>query len=321
MRRRLRRAATDPVTLGLVAGFVADGVLGDPQRHHPVAGFGHLATALQQPLYRDNRIAGVGYTALLVGGTVLAAHGADRTLRRLGPAATILGVAAGTWAVLGGRSLTREATAVHDLVAVDDLPGARQRVRSLVGRDPSSLKADELGRACVESVAENTSDAVTAPLLWGAVAGLPGLLGYRAVNTLDAMVGHRTSRWRRFGWAAARLDDLANLVPARVATVLTAALSGRPREVLRVVRRDAPAHPSPNAGPIEAAFAETLEVRLGGSNVYAGTSEDRGTLGDGRPVRIDDVPAAVRLSARLSWATLAVAVATRTVWHLVRPGR
>src|SRR5581483_2550551 len=129
---------------------------------------------------------------------------------------------------------------------------ARTRLPALCGRDPDGLSAAELARATVESVAENTSDAAVAPLLWGAVFGLPGLLGYRAVNTLDAMVGHKTARYARFGWAAARLDDVANLVPARATALLTAALApaagGSGRDALRTMSRDGGAHSSPNAG-------------------------------------------------------------------------
>lgn len=310
-------AALDPVSLGLVIGFAADRLLGDPGRYHPVAGFGRLAAALQQPLYRPSRASGALYEAVLVGGAA-----ATGTLGRRGPWWLRTGAtAAATWAVLGGRTLEREARAVARLVADDDLPAARHRVRSLVGRDPTRLDADQLARACVESLAENTSDAVVAPLTWGAVAGVPGLLGYRAVNTLDAMVGHRTARWERFGWAAARVDDAANLLPARLATGLTALLSGSPRAVLAVVRRDAPQHPSPNGGPIEAAYAAALGVRLGGSNVYAHGAEDRGTLGDGRPVRIGDVERAALLSRRLSRAALAAVVTARVAARAVRGRR
>lgn len=313
-----RKRAADATACGIAAGFVADRLLGDPPRWHPVAGFGRIAAALQKPLYADSRANGLLYEGLLVGGsTVLAAVISDRGLLRDGAGRVVLS-ALTTWAVLGGRTLVSEADAVHELAAAGDLPAARRRVRSLVGRDPSALDADGLGRACVESVAENTSDAVVAPLVWGALAGVPGLVGYRVINTLDAMVGHRTPRWERFGWAAAKVDDLANLLPARLATVLTALLSDKPREVMRVVQRDAPQHPSPNAGPIEAAFAATLGVRLGGRNVYAGVTEDRGELGDGRPVRLDDVPRANALSARLSWATLAVVLAGRAAARRTR---
>ena len=149
------------------------------------------------------------------------------------------------------------------------------QVRHLVGRDTAELSPEEVARATVESVAENASDAVVAPLLWGAVAGLPGLLGYRAANTLDAMIGHRSPRYLRFGWAAARLDDLANWVPARLAALAAAAwaplVGGTAGNAVGVVRRDAGRHPSPNAGVVEAAFAGALDVRLGGRNAYHGS--------------------------------------------------
>ena len=190
---------------------------------------------------------------------------------------------------------------VGALLAADDLPAARDRIRSLVGRDPTHLSADELARAAIESVAENSSDAVVAPLFWGAVAGIPGLLGYRAINTLDAMIGHKNSRYHRFGWAAARLDDLVNWIPARLAAGLAAAaaplVGGSPGAALRTIRADAHKHPSPNAGPVEAAFAGALGVRLGGTNRYGDRVEDRGTLGDGRPVTPGDIPRANRLAA------------------------
>lgn len=306
----------DPIATGLVAGFVADRLLGDPKRWHPVAGFGNVAIVAQPRMYGDSRVRGAAYEALLVGSTVAGGMALSRMPRRL--RWVVAGVA--TWGVLGGRSLEHEAMAVHNLAAAGDLSAARKRVRSLVGRDPAELDADGLARACVESLAENTSDAVVAPLFWGAVAGVPGLVGYRAVNTLDAMVGHRTPKWNRFGWAAARVDDLANLLPARLAASLTALLSGRPREVMRVVRRDAPKHPSPNAGPIESAFAATLDVRIGGENVYAGIVEDRGVLGDGAAVTLVDVPRAVALSRKLSWASLVALVSGRLAYRWLRTG-
>ena len=189
------------------------------------------------------------------------------------------------------------------------------QVRNLVGRDTAELSADEVARATVESVAENASDAVVAPLLWGAVAGLPGLLGYRAVNTLDAMIGHRSPRYRRFGWAAARLDDLLNLVPARLAAwgvaVWAPVVDGTADDTIRVVRRDAGQHPSPNAGVIEAAFAGALDVRLGGSNVYHGAVEDRGILGDGRTAQVADIARASRLANAVCITALIMAVVIR----------
>jgi adenosylcobinamide-phosphate synthase len=190
-----------------------------------------------------------------------------------------------------------------------DLAAARRRLPSLCGRDPESLDAAGMARAGVESLAENTSDAVVAPLFWGAVAGVPGLLGYRAVNTLDAMVGYRSPRYRRFGWASARLDDVANLVPARVCaalfTVLAPAVGGSPSGALAAWRRDSGGHPSPNAGPVEAAAAGALGVGLGGRTVYAHGVEERPRLGIGPTPTPVDLHRSARLS-RLVGAAAAV---------------
>jgi len=221
-------------------------------------------------------------------------------------------VAVATWAVLGGRSLVGEGLVMQRLLEDGDLPGARDRLSHLCARDATGLPADELARASVESLAENTSDAVVAPLLWGAVAGVPGLLGYRAVNTLDAMVGYRSERYLRFGWASARLDDLLNLVPARVAAALTVAaapvVGGSYVDAWRIWRKDGSRHPSPNAGPVEAASAGALGVTIGGSNIYDGSPEDRGTLGDGPAVVVADLGRAVRLSQAVGFAGIVLAV-------------
>jgi adenosylcobinamide-phosphate synthase len=299
------------VPSGLALGYLADAVLGDPRRWHPVAGFGRAAAWLEGRTYADSRRAGISHVALLVGTAAGLGAVAERSAARR-PAAMIIVTALATWTVLGGRSLGRAGTAVAAPLKAGDLAGARAAVRHLVGREVSALDSAEVARATVESVAENTSDAVVAPLLWGAVAGIPGLLGYRAVNTLDAMVGHRSPRYRRFGWAAARLDDLANWVPARVAALLAAAaaplVGGSPRQVLRLVRRDAGQHPSPNAGVVEAAFAGALGIRLGGRNVYHGTVEERGLLGEGPPAAAHDIARANRLAAAVSLTALGLAL-------------
>jgi adenosylcobinamide-phosphate synthase len=210
--------------------------------------------------------------------------------------------------VLGGTSLGHAAETMRTQLDADDLVAARAALPALAGRDPSRLDGGELARATVESVAENTSDAAVAPLLWGAVAGLPGLLAYRAVNTLDAMVGHRSRRYERFGWASARLDDVANWLPARLTAALTVAcapvVGGSAGDAFRIWQRDGAAHPSPNAGRCEAAMAGALGVRLGGRNRYGDRVEDRPHLGDGRLPRTADIPRAVRLS-RAVWVTAA----------------
>ncbi len=217
-----------------------------------------------------------------------------------------------TWAVLGGTSLVREGDALGRSLEAGDLDAARARIPHLCARDPALLDAAGMARAGVESLAENTSDAVVAPLLWGAVAGVPGLLGYRAVNTLDAMVGYRSARYARFGRAAARLDDVVNLVPARLTAVLTVllapAVGGRPADAVRAWRRDAAGHPSPNAGPVEATAAGALGLRLGGRTEYAYGAEDRPALGDGRTPRPSDLRRTARLSRLLGGAAAAVAV-------------
>ena len=305
---------------GLVAGALLDAALGDPRRLHPVAGFGRLAGVVERRLYAPNRAAGAGYVAVAVGAPVTLAVAATlATRRRPWLRAGLMAVT--TWAVLGGTTLRREAGLVADSLADGDLPAARRRLPHLCGRDPSTLDESELARATVESVAENSSDAEVAPLVWGALAGVPGLVGYRAVNTLDAMVGHRSARYRRFGTAAARLDDVANLAPARLTAALTVVaarvVGGSWRGALRTWLRDGGRHPSPNAGRCEAAMAGALGIRLGGRNVYGQRVEQRPTLGDGRTAKPDDIRAAARISAAIGAGGLVL-----TAGHiLARPAR
>ncbi len=302
---------------GLVLGWLADQAFGDPRRFHPVAGFGQLASRAEQAVYADDKARGAVYAVTLVSASAGIGVAADKLLPASGPA-RLLATAAATWVVLGGRSLTREGSAIAASLEAGDLRAARSRVRNLVSRDPETLDADAVARATVESVAENTSDAVVAPLLWGAVAGLPGLLGYRALNTLDAMVGYRNPRYRNFGWAAARLDDAANWLPARLTAGLAALaaplVGGRPATALRAVAEHAGQHPSPNGGVVEAAFAGALGVRLGGRNSYGGQVEDRGELGYGPAPRPADVARANRLAVAVSVGALAVAA----VWAAAR---
>ncbi len=288
---------------GLVGGVVLDAFLGDPRRWHPVAGFGRVASAVEGSLYGDARWRGVVYAGVLVGGAGAVGILLERVSRRFGVHG--LATAAVTWAVLGGTSLGREGLVMARVLERGDVEAARARLSHLCARDPEGMDAKGLSRAVVESVAENTSDASVAPLVWGAVAGIPGLLMYRAINTLDAMVGYRSPRYERFGWAAARLDDVANWVPARVTAGLVVACGG-PR-AWRVLRRDGGKHPSPNAGRVEAAFAGALDVRLGGVNAYGGRVERRPEMGDGRVPEVRDIRKAVRLSAAVTFAA-AVAI-------------
>lgn len=294
---------------GIFVGALADVAFGDPVRGHPVAGFGWCADALERLTYRDSRAAGVAHVTLLLGVTALLGAAVQR--RAHGPALAAA-TAAATWVSLGGTTLARTGTRMAELLEAGDVEGARALLPSLCGRDPAALDADGLARAALESVAENTSDAHVAPLVWAAAGGVPGVLVYRAVNTLDAMIGNRSPRYARFGWAAARLDDAANYVGARVAGVLVVVcaplVGGSPAAALRAWRRDAARHPSPNAGVVEASFAGALGVRLGGPTQYRHELEIRPTLGDGRVPAVADLRRAVQLSGLVQGAAAAVAV-------------
>jgi adenosylcobinamide-phosphate synthase len=210
---------------------------------------------------------------------------------------TVRSTAVASYTAVAGRALADAAGEVRDALLADDLPRARAALPALVGRDPSQLDQRAVARAAVESVAENTVDAVVAPALWAVALGGSGALAYRAVNTMDAMVGHRNDRYGQFGTAAARLDDVANWVPARVTAALVAVVRpSRASEVLRIVRRDAAGHPSPNAGVVEAAFAAALGLQLGGPNRYGEVEEHRAELGDGHPPEAADIDRAIALS-------------------------
>ncbi|KUL25641.1 cobalamin biosynthesis protein [Streptomyces regalis] len=303
---------------GATAGLLGDLLLGDPRRGHPVAVFGRAAAAVERVMWRDHRAWGAVHTAVCAGGAAAVGALAARVVRT-SPAASVALTGAATWAVVGGTSLAREARAVGRALEAGDVEKARERLPHLCGRDPQALDADGIARAVVESVAENTSDAVVGALVWGAVAGVPGLVGFRAVNTLDAMVGHKSAKYRRYGWASARLDDVAGWPGARLTAVLAAVAGGDPRGAVRAWRADAAKHPSPNAGPVEASFAGALGVRLGGTLSYGGRVEHRPVLNGaaGRAVQVTDIERAVRLSQRVSWLALGVCAGAR----LLKRGR
>jgi adenosylcobinamide-phosphate synthase len=273
---------------------MVDQVLGEPPaRWHPVVAFGRVMSAVEQRIHRPTRIAGVAHLAIGVGLAIAVGWAGQRVLGRR-PATALA-----TAVCVAGRMLAREADATLDRLAVGDTDGARTRLRSLVGRDRDHLDDAAIIPATIESVAENTIDAVVAPLCWATVAGAPGVLAHRAINTLDAMIGHRNDRYEAFGWAAARADDAVNYVPARLGSLAVATLAPRrARSIWRAIRVDAPAHPSPNGGVIEAAVAAALGVRLGGTNVYAGRIEPRGVLGEGGTPTVEDGRRAVRLTTR-----------------------
>jgi adenosylcobinamide-phosphate synthase len=295
---------------GAALGLLADRALGEPpDALHPVAGFGQVMQAAEARWYADRPARGIAHAAL-----GLALGG--------GAGAVLRSTSAATYVAVAGRELGSVALGIGAALEAGDLDGARAALPSLVGRDPTGLDEKELARAVVESVAENTVDAVVAPALWAAVAGAPGVLAHRAVNTMDAMVGHRDERYARFGWAAARLDDAAAWVPARAtAALVTIVRPGAAGAVRTAVRRDAPAHPSPNSGVAEAAFAAALGLRLGGESRYGDTVELRPTLGSGRPPAAADIRAAVDLSRDVTSALGATLAAVCLAGHLRRSRR
>lgn len=315
------RAEHATYACGAALGFLGDLVAGDPRRGHPVAAFGRAAGAVERGLWRDHRGSGAVHTVLCAGSAAAGAALLSRAVRHSAPARVAL-TAAATWAVLGGTTLGREARAIGGALEAGDLDVARERLPHLCGRDPQALDGPQMARAVVESVAENTSDAVVGALVWGAVGGVPGLVAFRAVNTLDAMVGHKSARYRRFGWASARLDDVAGWPGARLTAALATLAGPDPRGAWRAWRADGARHPSPNAGPVEASFAGALGVRLGGTLAYGGRVEHRPVLNGGaRAVRAADVDRAVRLSRRVGALALAATVAGRIAVGAVRTAR
>jgi adenosylcobinamide-phosphate synthase len=288
-------------------GLLLDRLVGDPaDTWHPVAWFGRAMGAAEERWYDDERSAGVRHA---LGGVALAGVAG----------AVVRSTAVSTTVAAGGRGLAEAARAVARPLEVGDLAAAREALPSLVGRDPSGLDHGEIARAVIESVAENTVDAVVAPAFWAVAAGAAGVLGHRAVNTLDAMVGHHDDRYERFGWASARLDDVAAWVPARITAVLVAAVRpARAGEVWSAVRLDAPAHPSPNSGVAEAAFAAALGLRLGGPSRYGDRLQERPVLGTGRLPSAADIEPAIRLSRDVTVALAGVLIGGAAVDRIRR---
>ncbi|MGB3684858.1 MAG: adenosylcobinamide-phosphate synthase CbiB [Ornithinimicrobium sp.] len=281
MSRLSRRA------VGVLGGIAWDRVVSEPPSPwHPVGWFGRAMTRLEEHTWADARTPGIWYA--LVGTVVGAGSGS-----LVGSTAVALGVC------IAGTELRRVAATIEAAVRDGNLGAARTLMPALVGRDPSGLDESQICAAVIESLAENTVDAVIAPMCWAWWWGAPGAGVYRAINTMDAMVGHHSERYERFGWAAARLDDVANYVPARVFAVMTALSAPRTsREVWRIVRRDASKHPSPNAGVAECAVAAALGLRLGGTLRYGERVEHRPLLGDGATPGPQDVARAIALTAR-----------------------
>lgn len=290
------------VALSMVLALLLDAVLGEPRRWHPLVGFGALATTIERYLYADRRDVGiVAWTVAVVVPVALLAG-----LRAIAPMPLpFLIDAIVLYFALGWRSLGEHARPVAQALLAGNIEAARVAVGRMVSRDTLALDATRVSAAATESVLENGHDAVFGALFWFVLFGAPGVLGFRLANTLDAMWGYRTARYNHFGWMAARADDVLGFIPARL-TALTYAAMGDGATAVRCWRAQAPAWDSPNAGPVMAAGAGALRVRLGGPAPYHGRWEERPVLGEGAPPTADAILRALRLVDRgvIAWVAV-----------------
>ena len=272
----------------ILAAVVVDLALGDPRwLPHPVRGIGRLALSLEGPMRRSipsAKWAGIVTVALMVGSAGLTTWGFIQLAAWIHPLAGDIVSIVLLYTTFAGRDLAQHSLAVFRPLVMGELPEARRQASMIVGRDTARLEAPEIARAAVESVAESTVDGVTAPLFFACLGGPIGAMAYRTVNTLDSTFGYKTERYLHFGWASARLDDVANYLPARLTAPLMSLaavlLCLRPRQSWRIWLRDGRKHDSPNAGLTEAAMAGALGVQLGGVNHYEGEAWTKPTIGD-----------------------------------------
>jgi adenosylcobinamide-phosphate synthase len=301
------------VTLVIIAALILDMLFGEPRRFHPLVGFGRLALALERRWHGDTVWRGlVAVLVLLVPFTLLAA------LTRFVPHGILLDTLL-LYLAIGWQSLGAHAHRVRDALRARNLPEARRCVDLMVSRDTTRLDTADVSKATVESVLENGNDAIFGIIFWFVVAGAPGAVLYRLANTLDAMWGYRNERYRRFGWAAARLDDVLNFIPARL-TALSYALAGHTQAGLRCWRRQGLYWKSPNAGPVMAAGAGSLGVQLGGPASYHGAMQHRPLLGEGRIPDAEDIDSALQLirHSLMIWVMALAGGATLVVFFTTR---
>ncbi|MBB4425582.1 adenosylcobinamide-phosphate synthase [Bradyrhizobium sp. CIR48] len=292
----------------MVVAMAVDALLGWPswlfaRIGHPVTWLGRLIGAIDITWNRSSdppafrRAAGVAGALLVIALSVAFGWRLQALLSSGWIQIVLIGILA--WPLVASRSLHDHVAAVANPLMAGDITAAREAVSRIVGRDPAALDEAGIARAAIESLAENASDGIVAPVFWGALLGLPGIIGYKAINTLDSMIGHRSERHEAFGWAAARIDDVANFIPARLTGCLFVLLAPRRSEALSCMTRDARRHRSPNAGWPEAAMAGALGVRLSGPRIYHGSATDEPWLNEGaRDPRAADIAEALTVYRR-----------------------
>jgi adenosylcobinamide-phosphate synthase len=295
-------------TAAMAVAMTVDALLGWPEVlyariGHPVTWLGRLIDVLDKYWNRASaspgvrRAAGTAGALLVIAPAVAIAWAIQSQLGSEWGRIVVTGILA--WPLVALRSLHDHVAAVALALQSGDIAAARMAVARIVGRDPSGLDEAGVARAAIESLAENASDGIVAPVFWGALFGLPGIVGYKAINTLDSMIGHRTPRHETFGWAAARIDDLVNFLPARATGFLFVALGQSPSVAMSCMVRDARRHRSVNAGWPEAAMAGALGVRLSGPRVYNGRVTEEPWLNEGaHDPRAEDIRAGLKLYRR-----------------------
>lgn len=302
------------IPTAVLIGFLLDQIIGDPHRWpHPVVGIGNLIAFLERHLNLGSpearRQRGVLLTCLVVGGSYLLTLAAVLGAKALHP---LLGLGVSTYLIfttLAGKSLLDAGQSVMDPLILGDLNDARLRLSWLVSRDTGNLSVGEIVRGTVETLAENFVDGILSPLFYAALGGAPLAMAFKAVSTLDSMVGYRNERYEEFGWFSARTDDWANYVPARLSVpllLLAGWLRRMPvRHAYRMWKRDASGHPSPNGGNPESVVAGLLGIRLGGINIYHGKSHHRAEMGDAlHPVNASDIVHCRHLVRTATWLSL-----------------
>ena len=299
----------------ILIGWTADKLLGDPERlPHPVVLFGKLIAAGERRLNhgKRRRMKGAALAVTLIAATFGATAGLIALSGMASPALRTAVEAVMIFYCLAGTTLIREVKGVFAALDVSTEQG-RKQVARIVGRDTSQLTDNEIRKAALETLAENLSDGVIAPMFWLLLLGVPGMAAYKMINTLDSMIGYRTERYKRFGTAAARIDDAANYIPARLTALLMIAVAGKP-ELLKFVARNGKRHASPNSGYPEAALAGILNCRFGGGHYYFNEYFDKPFIGDNdRQLTKNDLRKAVMVNTLAEAAMLVILIMCRVL--------